>query len=60
MTHSHDGILFFCKINEVKPFIGKLMHMDIIIMSERTQIPKDKYQTLIPDMNSVFIYMDAG
>lgn len=43
-----------CKISEIMTFTGKLMHMEVIIMSEISQTQKDKLHMLLSNVNSVF------
>jgi hypothetical protein len=40
--HTHSGILFSHKENEIMSFAGKWMEMDIIILSDISQVQKDK------------------
>ena len=41
-THTHSGILLSHKNNEILPFVTTWIHLEGIMLSERSQTEKDK------------------
>ena len=42
-THTHNGILFIHKKNEILPFAATWMDLEGIMLSEISQMEKEKY-----------------
>ena len=45
--HTHSGILFSHKKNEIMPFAAMWMDLQILIPSEVSQKEKDKYHMIL-------------
>ena len=45
-THTHTGILFSHKKNEIMPFAATWMNLEIIILSEGSQLKEGKYHMI--------------
>ena len=46
VVHIHNGILLSRKKNEIMPFAGKWMQLEILILSEISLKEKDKYHMI--------------
>lgn len=43
MVYLHSGVLLCCLKNDTVKFVGKGRELEKLILSDRTQIQKDKY-----------------
>ena len=46
VVHIHNGILFSLKKKEILPFATTWMELEGIMLSEISQVEKDKYQMI--------------
>ena len=48
VAHIYNGILLNHKKDEITPFAGTWMDLEIIVLSEVSQTEKDKYNVTLP------------